>query len=133
MILQNKSHKIKQYSCYTNQAVFYKTLSLVQDQRRNLIRASGVPDYQLARYYNKGWLSCNTLQEFCKNFVIRKFFAEVSVRTVFIGCVFSSTHALQEVQQSMKQTEKEDTLSLQRKRLRHELTIIAINFVHKSN
>ena len=34
--------------------------------------------------------------------------------------MFRSTHALQEAQQSMKQTEKEDTLSLQRKRLRHE-------------
>merc|ERR1719499_2564063 len=31
-----------------------------------------------------------------------------------------STHALQEAQQSLKQTEKDDTLSLQRKRLRHE-------------
>ena len=33
---------------------------------------------------------------------------------------FRSTHALQEAQQAIKQTEKDDTLSLQRKRLRHE-------------
>ena len=38
----------------------------------------------------------------------------------FFFFVCRSTHALQEAQLNMRQTEKEDALSLQRQRLRHE-------------